>query len=95
MARRGEGGGAGGATPRIPRATGCSWSAAADSRRPLAGTRRALGSRAAVRVKQALARLTGFEARIAPGRIELAFSDEFELAELVEALERAARTASP
>jgi ParB family chromosome partitioning protein len=47
----------------------------------------------AARAKQALARLTGFEARIAADRIEIAFADEYELAELVEALERAARSA--
>jgi ParB family chromosome partitioning protein len=46
----------------------------------------------AARAKQALARLTGFEARIAADRIEIAFADEYELAELVEALERAAHS---
>jgi ParB family chromosome partitioning protein len=40
------------------------------------------------RVKAAVERLTGFSARVAPGRVEIAFEDEPELAELVEALER-------
>lgn len=43
------------------------------------------------RARAALARLTGTEAvRVGPSRIEIAFADETELAELVEALERAA-----
>jgi ParB family chromosome partitioning protein len=40
------------------------------------------------RVASAMRRLTGFEARITRGRLEIAFADEHELAELVEALER-------
>jgi ParB family chromosome partitioning protein len=44
----------------------------------------------AERVRTAFARLTGFHARVAAGRIELSFADEHELEELVEALERAA-----
>jgi hypothetical protein len=32
--------------------------------------------------------LTGFPARVASGRLEIAFADETELAELAEALER-------
>lgn len=44
----------------------------------------------AERVRVALARLTGFHARVAAGRVELAFADEHELAELAEALENAA-----
>jgi ParB family transcriptional regulator, chromosome partitioning protein len=46
----------------------------------------ALASRAGV----ALEHLTGFRPKIARGRVELPFADEHELAELVEALERAA-----
>ncbi len=36
-----------------------------------------------------LERLTGREARLRPGRLELPFADDYELAELAEALERA------
>ena len=45
----------------------------------------------ASRAKTALERITGRPAHVTPGRIELAFADEYELAELVETLERAAR----
>ena len=41
------------------------------------------------RVRIALEHLTGFHAKVGPGRVELSFADEHELAELVEALERA------
>ncbi len=41
------------------------------------------------RVRSAAERLTGFPARIVSGRLEIAFTDETELAELAEALERA------
>jgi len=44
----------------------------------------------AARVRDALAHLTGFHAKVARGRVELVFADEHELEELVEALERAA-----
>jgi ParB family chromosome partitioning protein len=44
----------------------------------------------AERVRKAAERLTGFPARIVSGRLELAFTDETELAELAEALERLA-----
>jgi ParB family transcriptional regulator, chromosome partitioning protein len=44
----------------------------------------------AARVRDALRQLTGFDARVGTGRVELAFADEHELAELAEALERAA-----
>jgi hypothetical protein len=44
----------------------------------------------AERARKAAERLTGFSARIVSGRIEIAFTDETELAELVEALERLA-----
>jgi ParB family chromosome partitioning protein len=40
------------------------------------------------RARKAAERATGFPARIASGRLEIAFTDETELAELVEALER-------
>ncbi len=39
------------------------------------------------RVRSAAERLTGFPARIVSGRLEIAFTDETELAELAEALE--------
>jgi ParB family transcriptional regulator, chromosome partitioning protein len=42
----------------------------------------------AERVRTAAERLTGFPARISSGRLEIAFTDETELAELAEALER-------
>src|SRR3954462_16029890 len=41
----------------------------------------------AERARKAAERLTGFPARIASGRLEIAFTDETELAELVESLE--------
>ena len=44
----------------------------------------------ATRVRDALAQLTGFDAKVGRGRVELPFADEHELAELAEALERAA-----
>ena len=44
----------------------------------------------AQRVRRAAERVTGFPARIAAGRLEIAFTDETELAELAEALERVA-----
>ena len=44
----------------------------------------------AERVRKAAERLTGFPARIVSGRLEIAFTDETELAELAEALERPA-----
>ena len=42
----------------------------------------------AARARDALERLTGKPVRIAAGRIEIAFADEFELQEIVEALGR-------
>lgn len=42
------------------------------------------------RVRKAAERVTGFPARIVSGKLEIAFADETELAELAEALERAA-----
>ena len=42
----------------------------------------------ATRVKTALRQVTGLDVRVAPGRVELAYDDESDLEELVEALER-------
>src|SRR5579871_3669085 len=39
------------------------------------------------RVKSGLERLTGLQARIAPGKVELAYDDEHDLEQLAEALE--------
>ena len=44
----------------------------------------------AERARTAAERITGFSARVAPGRLEILYGDETELAELVEALERVA-----
>ena len=46
------------------------------------------------RARTAAERLLGFPARVAAGRLEIAFADEHELAELVEALERAGTLAA-
>ncbi len=69
---------------------------AAEQRARWAGARRKPRTQAssvdpalATRVREALERLTGFHARVAPGRVELTFADEHELAELAEALENA------
>jgi ParB family chromosome partitioning protein len=43
----------------------------------------------AARVRTALEHLTGFDARVSAGKVELAFADEHDLEELAEALERA------
>jgi ParB-like chromosome segregation protein Spo0J len=40
------------------------------------------------RVRDGLQRLTGLEARVAAGRVELAYADEHELEELAELLDR-------
>jgi ParB family chromosome partitioning protein len=42
----------------------------------------------AKRVKDGLARITGLEVRVAPGKVELAWDDEHDLEELAESLER-------
>jgi hypothetical protein len=42
----------------------------------------------AARVKEGLQRLTGLEARVAPGKVELAYEDEHDLEELADALDR-------
>jgi ParB family chromosome partitioning protein len=44
----------------------------------------------ATRVRDALRALTGFDAKVGASRVELAFADEHELAELADALETAA-----
>jgi ParB family chromosome partitioning protein len=62
------------------------WAGAKTKPRKVATVDPALGERA----RKAAERLTGFPARIVSGRIEIAFTDETELAELVEALERVA-----
>ena len=38
-------------------------------------------------MKMGLQRLTGLEARVAPGKVELAYGDEHDLEELAERLE--------
>jgi ParB family chromosome partitioning protein len=62
------------------------WAGAKTKPRKVAKVDPALAERA----RKAAERLTGFPARIVSGRIEIAFADETELAELVEALERVA-----
>jgi ParB family transcriptional regulator, chromosome partitioning protein len=69
---------------------------AAEQRAKWAGARRRPRTRTtpvdpelAGRIRTAFERLTGFHARVLPGRVELTFADEHELAELAEALERA------
>jgi ParB family chromosome partitioning protein len=49
-------------------------------------TKSAIDPGLAKAVKRVLEELTGLEVRVAPGKVELAFSDEFELERLVEAL---------
>jgi ParB family transcriptional regulator, chromosome partitioning protein len=44
----------------------------------------------AARARAALERITGAPVRVASGKVEIAFADEYELAEIAEALERAA-----
>ena len=70
---------------------------AAEQRAKWAGAKQKPRARAApidpviaARVRDALEQLTGFHAKVGSGRVELAFADEHELAELAEALERAA-----
>ncbi|MFL5915355.1 MAG: ParB/RepB/Spo0J family partition protein [Gaiellaceae bacterium] len=46
----------------------------------------------AERVRNALEQLTGWHARVLPGRVELTYGDEHDLAELAEAFEKAAAT---
>jgi ParB family chromosome partitioning protein len=49
----------------------------------------------AARVRTAAERLTGLSARVGPGRVEIAFMDEHQLAELAEAFERALAALEP
>jgi ParB family transcriptional regulator, chromosome partitioning protein len=62
------------------------WAGAKTKPRKVAKVDPALAERA----RKAAERATGFPARITSGRLEIAFTDETELAELVEALERVA-----
>jgi ParB family chromosome partitioning protein len=62
------------------------WAGAKTKPRKVAKVDPALAERA----RKAAERVTGFPARITSGRLEIAFIDETELAELVEALERIA-----
>jgi ParB family chromosome partitioning protein len=70
---------------------------AAEQRAKWAGARQRPRTRSAPvdpalaeRVRGALDQLAGWNARVLPGRVELPFGDEHDLAELAEALERAA-----
>ena len=70
---------------------------AAEQRAKWAGARQRPRTRSASvdpaladRVRAAAERLTGRQARVLPGRVELPFGDEHDLAELAEALENAA-----
>jgi len=62
--------------------------AGAKTRRPRVAT--PIDPVLAGRVRTAAERLTGMPARVAAGRLEIPFADETQLAELAEALERAA-----
>jgi ParB family chromosome partitioning protein len=62
------------------------WAGARTKPRQVARVDPALAERA----RKAAERATGFHARVASGRLEIPFTDETELAELVEALERIA-----
>jgi ParB family transcriptional regulator, chromosome partitioning protein len=50
-------------------------------------TRASIDPALAARVRDGIRRVTGLDARVAPGRIELAFGDEHDLEELAERLE--------
>jgi ParB family transcriptional regulator, chromosome partitioning protein len=74
---------------------------AAEQRAKWAGARQRPRTRAArvdpalaERVRGAVEKLTGWHARVVPGKVELPFADEHDLAELIEALENAAATIS-
>jgi ParB family chromosome partitioning protein len=75
---------------------------AAEQRAKWAGARQRPRTRSAPvdpalaeRVRTAIQQLTGWQARIAPGKVELPFGDEHDLAELAEAFENAAATIGP
>jgi ParB family chromosome partitioning protein len=75
---------------------------AAEQRAKWAGARQRPRTRSAPvdpalaeRVRTAIQQLTGWQARIAPGKVELPFRDEHDLAELAEAFENAAATIVP
>jgi ParB family transcriptional regulator, chromosome partitioning protein len=72
---------------------------AAEQRAKWAGARQRPRTRSAPldpalaeRARTAIQQLTGWQARIAPGKVELPFEDEHDLAELAEAFENAAAT---
>jgi ParB family chromosome partitioning protein len=74
---------------------------AAEQRAKWAGARQRPRTRAArvdpalaERARGAVEQLTGWHARVVPGKVELPFGDEHDLAELIEALENAAATIS-
>jgi ParB family transcriptional regulator, chromosome partitioning protein len=67
------------------------WAGARQKPRRRASVDPALAARARASAERAL----GFPARVASGRLEIAFADEHELAELVEALERVAGATLP
>ena len=75
---------------------------AAEQRAKWAGARQRPRTRSAPvdpaladRVRSAVEQLTGRHARVVPGRVELPFGDEHDLAELAEALEVVAATIDP
>jgi ParB family chromosome partitioning protein len=75
---------------------------AAEQRAKWAGARQRPRTRAtpvdpvlAERVRRAVEQLTGRDARVVPGRVELPYGDEHDLAELAEALENSAATIHP
>jgi hypothetical protein len=70
---------------------------AAEQRAKWAGARQRPRTRSAPvdpalaeRMRRAIEQLVGWNARVVPGRVELAFADEHDLAELAEAFENAA-----
>jgi ParB family transcriptional regulator, chromosome partitioning protein len=69
------------------------WAGAA--RKPRRAPPRHVDPVTAERVKEAVRRLTGFEARVAPGKVEIAYDSEHALAELAEVLERVSADARP
>jgi ParB family chromosome partitioning protein len=51
-------------------------------------TKTAVDPALAKRIKSGLARITGLEVRVAPGKVEIAWDDDHDLEELAESLER-------